>query len=163
MLLLISILNITRKDNCHKRANCAWAYHRAMRFLSTALPLLCVMMLACPTEPPPTPVVDEPIAAYDPLPLVDPMIGTGGLGGEVIGLNPGASVPWGMTQTGPDTRHSTSGAPPFYHFGGYHYRDDQIIAFSHEHANGMGTNDFGIIAGTPASTLVCKSRVGAPL
>ena len=99
--------------------------------------------------PDPEPTPDAPIEAYDPLPLIDPIIGTGGVGGEVIGLNPGASVPWGMTQTGPDTRHSTDGAPSFYHFGGYHYRDDRITAFSHEHANGMGTNDFGNIAVMP--------------
>ena len=114
------------------------------------VPLL-ILLVGCPTEPepPPEPVPDAPIAAYDALPLVDPMIGTGGVGGEVIGLNPGAAVPWGMTQTGPDTRHSTGGAPPFYHFGGYHYRDDRIEAFSHEHANGMGVNDFGNIAILP--------------
>ena len=112
--------------------------------------LLALPLIGCPTEEPPVdPPADTPIEAYDPLPLVDPMIGTGGLGGEVIGLNPGASVPWGMTQTGPDTRHSTGGAPPFYHFGGYHYRDDQIVAFSHEHANGMGVNDFGNVAVLP--------------
>ena len=129
-------------------------YHHAMKLTSPILLLVCTALLGCPTEPEPvpTPAPDEPIAEYDPLPLVDPMIGTGGLGGEVIGLNPGASVPWGMTQTGPDTRHSTGGAPDFYHFGGYHYRDDQILAFSHEHANGMGTNDFGNIGVLPRAS-----------
>ena len=115
------------------------------------LPLL-LLLPGCPTEPEPPPPADTPIAPYDALALVDPMIGTGGLGAEVIGLNPGAAVPWGMTQTGPDTRHSTGGAPAFYHFGGYHYRDDQVIAFSHEHANGMGVNDFGNIAILPRPT-----------
>jgi predicted alpha-1,2-mannosidase len=95
------------------------------------------------------PADDLPIEAYDPLPLVDPFIGTGGLGGEVVGLNPGASTPFGMTQTGPDTRHSVTGDPSFYHFGGYYYSDDEITAFSHEHANGMGVNDFGNIAVMP--------------
>ena len=122
-----------------------------MRHVLTAAASLA--LFAC-DEPPTVPAEapDAPIEAYDPLPLVDPIIGTGGVGGEVIGLNPGASVPWGMTQTGPDTRHSTDGAPAFYHFGGYHYRDDQITAFSHEHANGMGTNDFGNIAVMPRAS-----------
>lgn len=117
-----------------------------------ALPclLLLLPLLGCPAVDPVEP--QAPIEPYDPLPWVDPMIGTGGVGGEVIGLNPGAAAPWGMTQTGPDTRHSSSGAPPFYHFGGYHHRDDQIVAFSHEHANGMGVNDFGNIAIMPRSS-----------
>jgi predicted alpha-1,2-mannosidase len=119
----------------------------------TSLVLMMLVLAGCeaPSDEVP-PAVDPPVAAYDPLPWVDPMIGTGGVGGEVIGLNPGASVPWGMTQTGPDTRHSTDGAPPFYHFGGYHHRDDQIMAFSHEHANGMGVNDFGNVAVLPRSS-----------
>jgi len=54
-----------------------------------------------------------------------------------------------MTQTGPDTTHSTQGALPFYHFGGYHYDDDEILGFSHEHANGMGVNDFGTMLVLP--------------
>ena len=89
------------------------------------------------------------IAPYDALGLVDPFIGTGGVGGEVVGLNPGASVPFGMTQVGPDTSHSSLGALPFYHFGGYHYDDDLILGFSHEHANGMGVNDFGTVLVLP--------------
>jgi predicted alpha-1,2-mannosidase len=119
--------------------------HRTRALLAASS--LC--LIGCPVEEPPAEEPDAPIEPYDPLPLVDPMIGTGGVGGEVIGLNPGASVPWGLTQAGPDTRHSTSGAPAFYHFGGYHHRDDQIVAFSHEHADGMGTNDFGNIAVMP--------------
>lgn len=112
--------------------------------------LLSLALAACPPmEEPAEAVPDVPVEPYDALSLVDPMIGTGGVGGEVIGLNPGAAVPWGMTQVGPDTRHSTDGAPGFYHFGGYHHRDDQIVVFSHEHANGMGVNDFGNIGILP--------------
>jgi predicted alpha-1,2-mannosidase len=100
-----------------------------------------VLALGLGCQQPPEP--QSPIEPYDPLPLVDPFIGTGGFGAEVIGLNPGAALPFGMTQVGPDTRDSVTGAPPFYHFGGYHYGDDLITGFSHEHANGMGVNDFG--------------------
>lgn len=87
--------------------------------------------------------VSEPILPYDPLQYVDPFIGTGGIGGQVTGLNPGASMPFGMTLVGPDTRHSVTGAPGFYHFGGYHYDDDRIDGFSHTHSHGMGVNDYG--------------------
>jgi len=111
--------------------------------LQTVLPLLA--LIGCQE----TLVYDAPIEPYDPLPLVDPLIGTGGLGAQVSGLNPGAALPFGMTQTGPDTRDSVTGAPPFYHFGGYHYEDDLITGFSHEHANGMGVNDFGSILVMP--------------
>ncbi len=106
------------------------------------------------------------IEAYDPLPLVDPFIGTGGLGAEVVGLNPGAALPFGMTQTGPDTADSVTGSPNFYHFGGYFYEDDLITGFSHEHANGMGVNDFGTIAVLPrrgwTSDFITQSGRAAP-
>jgi len=113
------------------------------RWTSMSAALVLLAGAGCDAE------TDPPIEPYDPLPLVDPMIGTGGIGGEVVGLNPGASVPFGMTQTGPDTRDTTTGAPPFYHFGGYYYPDDLITGISHEHANGMGTNDFGTIQVMP--------------
>ena len=116
------------------------------RLRSAAVPLAPIIVLCgcLPTVAP-----DEPVAPYDAVALVDPFIGTGGLGGEVVGLNPGAALPFGMTQVGPDTTHSELGALPFYHFGGYHYSDDLILCFSHEHANGMGVNDFGTILVMP--------------
>lgn len=112
--------------------------------MAAQAPLVCALFIAC-TSPDPsnTPVVD-----YDPLPLVDLSIGTGGLGGQIAALNPGAAVPFGMTQTGPDTR-GVAGAPSFLHFGGYYWYDDHIDAFSHTHANGMGVNDFGGVAVMP--------------
>lgn len=101
------------------------------------LPLL--LLMACAAPHPST----DPVEAYDPLPLVDPFIGTGGLAAEVVGLNPGAAVPFGFVQVGPDTRDSISGQPGFYHFGGYYYEDDRIDGWAHTHANGMGVNDLG--------------------
>ena len=74
-------------------------------------------------------------------------IGTGGEGAEVIGLNPGAAVPFGFVQVGPDTRDSAIGQPGFYHFGGYFHEDDLIDGFAHTHANGMGVNDLGGMQG----------------
>lgn len=90
----------------------------------------------------------EPIEAYDPLALVDPFIATGGDGAQIANTNPGASVPFGMTHVGPDTR-SSFGAPAFYHCAGYWYNDTHIHAFSHTPAHGMGVTDFGGVALMP--------------
>lgn len=102
---------------------------------------LILLQLAC--NPPAT---EDPsaasIAAYDPLPLVNPFIGTGGVGGGIGALNPGPRSPHGMVHVGPDTRDSVSGAASFYHAGGYYYPDDRIDGFSHNHAQGMGVPDY---------------------
>ncbi len=107
--------------------------------------LLCALALGCARPDPST----EPIAPYDPIPLVDPFIGTGGVAARIVGLNPGATTPFGFVQVGPDTRHSTRGQLGFYHFGGYHYDDDRIDGFGHTHANGMGVNDYGGVVVLP--------------
>lgn len=80
---------------------------------------------------------------YDPLPYIDPRIGTGGPGAQTTGLNPGAAMPFGNTLTGPDTRDNNGNVFPFYHYGGYHYDDTSIDGFSHTHSHGMGVVDFG--------------------
>ncbi|MFM2161475.1 MAG: hypothetical protein RLZZ383_987 [Pseudomonadota bacterium] len=90
----------------------------------------------------------EPIAAYDPLEWVDPFIATGGEGAEIANVNPGASVPFGMTHVGPDSRLA-GGAPPFYHCAGYWWNDTHIHGFSHTHAHGMGVPDFGGVSFFP--------------
>jgi len=124
--------------------------------------LLPLALLACAGPHPST----EPIAPYDPIPLVDPFIGTGGVGARLVGLNPGAAVPFGFVQVGPDTRHSTRGQLGFYHFGGYHYDDDRIDGFGHTHANGMGVNDYGGVVVMPRArwddTFVAPARRAAP-
>lgn len=89
-----------------------------------------------------------PIEAYDPLAWVDPFIATGGEGAEIANVNPGASVPFGMTHVGPDSRLA-GGAPPFYHCAGYWYNDTHIHGFSHTHAHGMGVPDFGGVSFFP--------------
>jgi predicted alpha-1,2-mannosidase len=89
-----------------------------------------------------------PIAAYDPLVWVDPFIATGGEGAEIANVNPGASVPFGMTHVGPDSRIA-GGAPPFYHCAGYWWNDTHIHGFSHTHAHGMGVPDFGGVSFFP--------------
>jgi predicted alpha-1,2-mannosidase len=107
--------------------------------------ILCLaVFFGCWGEPP-----TKPVQPYDPLPWVDPMIGTGGDVYEVVGLNPGATLPFGMTQTGPQTSDANGHAFGLFHFGGYHYPDRFISGFAHEHANGMGANDFGGIVVMP--------------
>ena len=71
--------------------------------------------------------------------LVNPLAGTrpgpGTFGG---GHNfPGASVPFGMVQFGPDT------SPAEKHSGGYDYRDSQLRGFSLTHLNGAGCSLYG--------------------
>jgi predicted alpha-1,2-mannosidase len=81
--------------------------------------------------------------------LADPFVGSGGIGGEVVGATPAAGWPLGLTLVGPDTWSSVYGALPFYHFGGYHYDDDRIAGFSFTHSHAMGINDFGAVQVMP--------------
>lgn len=108
--------------------------------------MLWLLLAACN---PPVDVDDGPIAPYDPLPLVDPFIGTGGTGAEIASVSPGASRPFGMVLVGPDTRSSEYGAPAFYHCAGYHHEDDEVVGFAHTHAHGMGVTDYGGILVMP--------------
>ena len=113
--------------------------------------MLLALLIACSSHGPADGSPDasaDPIAAYDPLPLVDPFIATGGEGAQIANVNPGATLPWGMTHVGPDTR-KPSGAPSFYHCAGYWWNDTHIHGFSHTHAHGMGVTDFGGVAFMP--------------
>jgi predicted alpha-1,2-mannosidase len=83
--------------------------------------------------------------------MVDPFIGTGGHGHTY----PGASMPFGMVQLGPDTRKdSWDGC------SGYHYSDSTIMGFSHTHLSGTGCADYGDIRFMPTTGDV-KIRPGA--
>ena len=82
---------------------------------------------------------------------MDPFIATGGVGAQIANVNPGASLPFGMTLTGPDTAN-TYGAPGFYHCAGYHWEDIYIRGFSHTHALGMGVTDYGTISVLPRAS-----------
>lgn len=82
-------------------------------------------------------------------PLVDPFIGTGGLGYRVGTTNPGASVPFGMIKPGPDT--GLSGLQiSFLNCTGYHYDQTHVWGFSHSRINGMGVPDYGALLVTPS-------------
>jgi predicted alpha-1,2-mannosidase len=74
--------------------------------------------------------------ANSPVDCVNPMIGTA----EHGHVYPGATVPFGMVQLSPDTRDNTWDGS-----SGYHYSDDSILGFSHNHLTGTGCPDLGNI------------------
>ena len=71
---------------------------------------------------------------------VDPFIGTGGDGHTF----PGAAMPGGLVQLGPD-----SGPQGWERSSGYHYSDTEIAGFSHTHLSGTGIGDLCDILVTP--------------
>jgi predicted alpha-1,2-mannosidase len=73
----------------------------------------------------------------DPVPLVNPYIGTGGNNDFSAGNTfPGADVPHGMLQWSPDTTSRPKG-------GGYNYADSAVSGFSLTHVSGVGCDAAG--------------------
>ncbi len=105
-------------------------------------------MLACadPSAPAPPAAIGEPV---DLLPLVDPFIGTGGVGFSVGCGYPGATRPLGLVKVSPDTSDRNGASPGYHHGGGYHYDDVHIQGFSHLHMHGIGVTDYGAVAVMP--------------
>ncbi|MCA0235775.1 MAG: GH92 family glycosyl hydrolase [Bacteroidetes bacterium] len=73
--------------------------------------------------------------AQNPLPFVDPFIGTGGHGHTF----PGATAPFGMVQLSPDTRTNMM---DWDACSGYHNSDSLVYGFSHTHLSGTGVADY---------------------
>ncbi len=71
---------------------------------------------------------------------VNPFIGTGGHGHTY----PGATLPFGMVQVGPD-----NGQEGWDWVSGYHYSDSIISGFSHTHLSGTGIGDMADISVLP--------------
>ena len=71
---------------------------------------------------------------------VDPFIGSGGHGHVFVG----ASVPFGAVQLGPNNIFKG-----WDWCSGYHYSDNIIVGFAHNHLSGTGCNDLGDIALMP--------------
>ena len=100
--------------------------------VSLACVLLCAGGASAARRPP----------DFDPLPFVDPFIGTGGHGHTF----PGATVPFGMVQLSPDTRlEGWDGC------SGYHDSDTLLFGFSHTHLSGTGVSDYGDILLVPGT------------
>ncbi len=112
-----------------------------------AIVVVAALVVGCgddATTAPPLPEVT------DPIPLIDPRIGTGGLGFSYGSSFVGAAVPHGLVKLGPDTS-GLFGTVAFQHFSGYFAEDDTIEAFSHLHLHGAGVADFGVLAVMPAA------------
>lgn len=77
------------------------------------------------------------VSAFSQSEWVNPFVGTDGTGHTF----PGATLPFGMVQAGPDTRIDGS----WEGCSGYHYSDSVIYGFSQTHLSGTGCSDYGDI------------------
>lgn len=81
-------------------------------------------------------------SAQDYTRYADPFVGTGGHGHNF----PGAIMPFGMMQPGPDTRlKGWDGC------AGYHYSDTMVYGFSQTHLSGTGCSDYGDVLLVPTT------------
>ena len=99
------------------------------------------LVVACGASPTPAPVAD-------PNAYADPRLGSGGFAFAAGNCFPGASVPSGMVDVGPDTV-GPYGDISFLHFDGYWDGDDTIQGFSQLHLSGTGASDFGVLSVMP--------------
>ena len=85
----------------------------------------------------------------DPVALVDPTIGSGGLGFSYGSCFVGAAAPHGLVKAGPDTNGVLFGTANFQHYSGYYAGDDRIQGFSQLHLHGAGATDYGVLSVMP--------------
>jgi predicted alpha-1,2-mannosidase len=117
-----------------------------MRALAVAVALVLVAGCGDPTTED-SPILPE---VTDPVALVDPTIGTGGLGFAHGSCFVGAAVPHGLVKVGPDTS-GPFGPVNFLHYSGYWAGDDKIRGFSHLHLHGAGATDYGVLSVMPVT------------
>lgn len=99
-------------------------------------------------EVPPSVPAPEPYVA-----LVDPFLGTGGLGFNDIGSTfPGPQRPFGMVRPGPDTS-GEGGSIGFLHCSGFRYDDRYVTGFSHARMHGTGIPDYASVALMPIGAM----------
>jgi predicted alpha-1,2-mannosidase len=84
--------------------------------------------------------------------FVNPFIGTGGHGHTY----PGATLPFGMVQVGPD-----NGTQGWDWSSGYNYSDTVISGFSHTHLSGTGVGDLCDISVLPVVDRQDTGKVGS--
>lgn len=105
---------------------------------------------------PPDSAVPAPPSAPAPEPyvaLVDPFLGTGGLGFNDIGSTfPGPQRPFGMVRPGPDTS-GESGSIGFLHCSGFRHDDPYVTGFSHARMHGTGIPDYASVALMPIGAM----------
>jgi predicted alpha-1,2-mannosidase len=80
--------------------------------------------------------------------LVDPFIGTGGLGFGVGSASPAPQRPFGLARPGPDTSNGDNDLS-FAHCSGYAQGDKYITGFSQTRMQGTGLPDYGAVALMP--------------
>ncbi len=103
-------------------------------------------------------VAQEPLPPVaDPIPYVDPFIGSGGFGYAAGSAFPGAAAPNGLAKVGPDT-DGPFGTITFLHYAGYWFGDDSIQGFSHLHLHGTGLPDYGVLGLMPVDGPVDAGR-----
>ena len=102
----------------------------------------------------PGPGLDDPPYAR----WVNPFIGSGGAIANVGSALPGATAPFGLVKVSPDTK-TNDGISAFQHCGGYHYEDDFIYAFTHNHLHGTGAPDYGNIGVMPVTDMTADKTV----
>lgn len=88
-----------------------------------------------PTSPPSPPLLPD----FDPLPFVDPFIGSFFDFGQ---MSPAASLPFGLVKLGPETDSGQTLAPYQGH-SGYQYEQPFIRGFSHTRIEGIGCGGTG--------------------
>jgi putative alpha-1,2-mannosidase len=115
-----------------------------MRTLGLVLLLAAAAAPACGDDAA-APILPE---VTDPVALVDPRIGTGGLAFAHGSCFVGAAVPHGLVKVGPDTA-GPFGTVSFLHYSGYWAGDDRIRGFSHVHLHGAGATDYGVLSLMP--------------
>jgi predicted alpha-1,2-mannosidase len=126
-----------------------WIMSRRVAVVRLVLAGAAMTLAAVPAAAPTASASAAPAAAAaDPAALVDPFTGTG-TGGQTVGqvdTFPGADLPFGMIQWGPDTTSRPDG-------GGYDYADSAITGFSLTHVSGPGcpiAGDFPVLPFTGA-------------
>jgi predicted alpha-1,2-mannosidase len=94
-----------------------------------------------------------PPAVTNPAKYVKPTMGSGGYGYAYGAAFPGASVPSGMMRVGPDTSGPYA-TTTFLHFSGYWGGDNKVLALSHTHLQGTGSQDYGHLGLLPVPAFV---------
>lgn len=112
--------------------------------LRIAVAAAAALAAACGDDVRPEPL--PPVG--DPIPYVDPFIGSGGFGYAAGSAFPGAAAPNGLAKVGPDT-DGPFGTITFLHYAGYWFGDDTIQGFSHVHLHGTGLPDYGVLSLMP--------------
>jgi predicted alpha-1,2-mannosidase len=116
------------------------------RAVATSLAAILVALAVAPTA-----AIAGPAAHVHPFAGTRPGPGTFG-GGHNF---PGATLPFGMVQWGPDT---TPSAP---HSGGYDHRDNHVSGFSLTHLNGAGCALYGDFPFLPTTEPLTSSPARA--